>query len=205
MLRRYHIQITREALADSFSAEALETILAANLGQDLPSGQIGHPEFHFDDNRIAEGLAYMEAQRSLILAALAGSDPKPAWQAFGRLTHTAQDFYAHSNYVRLWRERHPELAEGQIDPLEPEIMNSPALVSGRVYLPWEPLSWLPVIGLLVRQLLPRDAHAWMNLDSPKSGPLFAFALQAGRQRTRREFEQIIRLLPSRRNLSDFCA
>ena len=41
----------------------------------------------------------------------------------------------------------------------------------------------------VRPLLPRDAHAWVNLDSPQTGPLFPYSLEAAVQRTAAEFER----------------
>ena len=59
------------------------------------------------------------AATGVIRPALERSDPRQAWQAFGRLTHTAQDFYAHSNYVALWRERNPAAPPDQIDALLP--------------------------------------------------------------------------------------
>jgi hypothetical protein len=43
--------------------------------------------------------------------------------------------------------------------------------------------------------LPRDAHGWMNLDSPERGPNFEYAFQAGVKRTRIEFEKTTQALP----------
>mgnify|MGYP003381673539 CR=1 FL=1 len=37
-------------IRDSFSAADIEIITAANLGLDVLAGQIGHPEYHFDDS-----------------------------------------------------------------------------------------------------------------------------------------------------------
>lgn len=189
MNKAYHIEITHEALGASFSQEALQAILEANLRQDRLSGQIGHHEYHFDHSAFAAGYSYMDLQRQIILLSLTVEEPSPAWQAFGRLTHAAQDFYAHSNYVRLWQAQNPELPPEQINPLDASLLASPRLVSGRIYY-WEALCALPVIGRTFRHLLPRDAHAWMNLDSPEQGSLFAHALAAAKKRTHFEFNQM---------------
>ena len=102
MLKPYHIEICRRALDSTFSPEALNIIIAANLAQDGLRGLVGHPEYHFDDNAFEAGCAYMESQRQIILDAInMSSEIKIAWEAFGKLTHAAQDFYAHSNYVSL--------------------------------------------------------------------------------------------------------
>ena len=103
MLIQYHKTITRKALSERFSLRALEAILVANIKQDdLLTGQIGHDEYHYDNNAIAASNRYIEKQRILALSALQNEDPPAAWAAFGRLIHTAQDFYAHTNYVDLW-------------------------------------------------------------------------------------------------------
>lgn len=199
MKARYHRAITLQALQDRFSPAALETILRASQEQDVVRNQIGHPEFHFDDSHFKEGLAYMEAQRAQVAAALAGGSPPAAWAAFGRLIHAGQDFYAHSNYVRLWLEaRLPEGARLEapgagwpqpagVDPLDPSILNHPRLHSGRVYYPWEILSFIPLLEPLMVRLLPADSHACMNLDRPERGPLFPYAFHAAIARTRHEF------------------
>lgn len=209
MQARYHTQITTQALEGQISPRALQVIIEASLAQDNLRGQIGHPHYHFDDNRFAESYAYMDEQRHLANLALARGQAIPAWQAFGRLIHAAQDFYAHSNYVRLWMERHntPEnhpLAgemnsspagtrqaeksnSAEVDPLDEAVLQSPALASGRIYFR-ELLSWIPGLRRPMLRLLPRDAHAFMNLDAPEQGPLFDWAYAAALKRTRHEFE-----------------
>ena len=193
MKPKYHRQITCTALEDRFSPTALEIVVTGNLGQDRLSGQLGHPEFHFDDNAFSQGKAYIEEQRRIILESLrqpAGSHT--AWLAFGRLTHAAQDFYAHSSYAALWLARYPA---GQapppqsIEPLEPALLEDPHLRSGRLYLV-ELLSYIPFLASLVRPLIPRDAHYWMNLDHPGRGPLFPYAYAAAQKRTVVEFQSI---------------
>lgn len=185
MLKKYHLQITTQALQDFFSLRASQAILAANLRQDILRNQI-HSEFHFDNNNFAGGYAYIAQQRQLILEMLAQGQPLAAWVAFGRLTHTVQDFYAHSNYIRLWLARHAQATPGQIDSQDDTILNSPELRSGRLYYPLEVLAFIPGLEPLIKPFLPRDSHTWMNLDSPRQGPLFDFAFAAARIRTQAE-------------------
>jgi hypothetical protein len=195
MKQGYHIDITSKALQTRVSAHALQVIISANLSQDNLDGQLRHPEFHFDNNGLAEGQAYLDGQRDLLVEAMKAGNNRPARQAFGHLTHTAQDFYAHSNYVALWLRRQPSEHAPQpedIDPLNPAVLSDPELRSGRLYYPWEALSFIPLLAPLVRRLLPKDAHAWMNLDGPERGPQFAYARVAALRRTIYEFQ----LLPS---------
>jgi hypothetical protein len=190
---KYHADITREALQNLFGPAAMKKIVAANLYQDRLAGQIGHDEYHFDNNAFEQGYAYIEEQRALVVESLQGNDVPTAWAAFGRLTHTAQDFYAHSNYVDLWLARHNGTlpAPPEIDPVDPALIDSPELCSGKVYLPLEVLSFVKPLKPLVLPLLPRDSHAWMNIDSPEQGPKFDFAFHAAVKRTRIEFEKTI--------------
>ena len=197
MKRSHHIAITSEALQGRLTPHALQVIIAANVRQDNLDGQFRHPEYHFDNNGLAEGQAYLDGQRDLLVQAVKAGQNRPARQAFGRLTHAAQDFYAHSNYVALWLARQPVAPSPQpqdIDPLNPAVLSDPELRSGRVYYPWEALSFIPLLAPLARLLLPRDAHAWMNLDSPQRGTHFAYARTAALRRTVYEFQLLASLL-----------
>ena len=197
MLIQYHKSITRKALNERFSQRALEAILAANLKQDdLLSGQIGHDEYHYDNNAIAESDRYLEEQRALTLSALQNDDLPAAWAAFGRLVHPAQDFYAHSNYVDLWLSQFSGNGQtppppSEIAPLMDELVHSPRLHSGKLYYPWEALAFIPWIKQLVIPLLPKDSHAHMQLDSPACGERFAYAFEAASKRTRYEFDTTV--------------
>ena len=154
-------------------------------------GQIGHAEYHFDDSVFEKSYAYIEEQRALTISALRANDVPSAWSAFGRLTHTAQDFYAHSNYIDLWLARQPKGARptpAEVDPVHPDLIHTQALHSGRIYL-LDYLSFIPILKPLVMPLLPRDSHGWMNLDSPERGPNFEYAFQAAVKRTKIEFEE----------------
>ncbi|GAB4416329.1 MAG: hypothetical protein Kow002_02020 [Anaerolineales bacterium] len=199
MLTQYHAAITRKALKNHFSPITLDEIVSANLGQDdLLTGQIGHDEYHFDNNAFEQSYAYMEEQRALALTWLQHGDASAARAAFGRLTHTAQDFYAHSNYVDLWLaqfDKNPP-PPGEIDPLVEELIRSPDLHSGKLYYPLEIFSFLPVAKKFVIPLLPKDSHAHMNLDSPEKGLRFAYAFEAAVKRTRFELDGFLSDVPA---------
>lgn len=168
----------------------MKKIIAANLYQDRIAAQVGHDEYHFDNSAFEKGYAYIEEQRALAIESLRANEVPVAWAAFGRLTHSAQDFYAHSNYVDMWLARqdgtHP--APSEIDPVDQTLIDSPELHSGKIY-PLELLSLVPGLKIPVLYMLPRDAHGWMNLDTPKQGPRFDFAFHAAVKRTRIEFEK----------------
>jgi hypothetical protein len=197
MLTAYHIEILHLALEDTFSPRALEELITANLHQDRLGGQIGHDKYHFDNNAFEKSCAYIEEQRALTVSSLMANHMPSAWSAFGRLTHTAHDFYAHSNYIDLWlacRQKGQLPTPSEVDPMDPELINSHALRSGKVY--WlEILTILPPLRPLVMPLLPRDSHGWMNLDAPERGPNFKYAFQAAVKRTTIEFEKTVKDLP----------
>jgi hypothetical protein len=190
MLEQFHVEMMHLVFDGIFSPRALETIIKANLNQDRLLGQIGHDEYHFDNNAFEKSYAYLEEQRALTVSSLMANDAPAAWAALGRLTHTAQDFYAHSNYVDLWLASQPNAspAPSEIDPLNPDLLNSPALRSGKVYI-LELLTLILPLKRFVMPFLPRDAHAWMNLDSPEQGPNFKYAIQGAIKRTKIEFER----------------
>jgi hypothetical protein len=195
MLKPVHVEILRRALGEKFSSRALAAITEANLQVDSLANLLGHEELHFDNNAFERSRAFIEAQRSLIRPALGRGEPRPAWQAFGRLTHTAQDFYAHSNYVDLWLACQPigmVPAASEIDPLDDALVENPSLRSGKMYYPLGLLSFVPGIKKFVVPRMPRDSHAWMNLDSDASGPMFEYAFHAAVKRTRVEFETVLK-------------
>ena len=198
MLTEYHIEIMFESLGDSISPRALGITTHANSHLDRFAGQFGHDEFHFDNNAFAKTYAYIEEQRNMVVESLQKKDPISAWQAFGRMTHTVQDFYAHSNYVTLWLNRFDGKTPpppGEIDPLDPSLIHSPSLRSGKTYPPLEYLYFVKRLRPHVLPLIPRDSHAWMNLDSPEQGFKFDYAMQAAIKRTRIEYEKTLKDLP----------
>jgi hypothetical protein len=196
MLVPIHEEMTREALSARVSPRALEIIIAANRKVDALSNQIGHDEYHFDNNAIDKGHQYIKEQRGFVLAALLSPGVLSAWIAFGRLTHTAQDFYAHTNYVSMWLDQHPGTppAPPEIDPVQKSLIESPKIRSGKIYFPMDALYFVPFLRKFSLILLPHDSHGKMNLDSPKQGPHFAYARAAAVKRTQYEFEILEKIL-----------
>src|SRR6185503_10490983 len=122
MLTQYHIEILRNALGSRFSTRAMSAISYANINQDRLTGLFFHDEFHCDNNAFERAYAYVEEQRALTISSLQTGDALSAWSAFGRMLHTLQDFYAHSNYITLWLSRfdgQPPPASSEVDPLDP--------------------------------------------------------------------------------------
>ncbi len=202
MLSQYHIEIMLASLGDRFSARAMSTIIQANIDQDRLSGLVGHDEFHFDNNAFEKTYAYIEEQRALVVSSLTSGDANSAWQALGRFLHTVQDFYAHSNYITLWLDRFDYSPRGEterderalppppeVDAMDPSLLNSLDLRSGKVYFPLDWLYFFKSLRPVILRLIPRDSHAWMNLDSPEQGFKFDYAMQAAIKRTVIEFEK----------------
>jgi hypothetical protein len=197
MLIPIHEEMTREALGSHFSAGALEIIIAANRKQDALSGQFGHDEFHFDNNAIEKSLRYINEQRGYVIASLLSPGVLSAWIAFGRLTHTAQDFYSHTNYVSMWLDQHPgpPPTPPEIDPVQKSLIQSPSLRSGKIYFPLDVLYFIPFMRNFSLKFLPADSHGKMNLDSPQQGPRFEYARAAAVKRTKYEFDLLKKILP----------
>ena len=198
MLQSVHVAVMRRALGDLFASHALHSIIAANVEVDALWNQVGHDELHFDNNAFDRSYAYIAGQRALIRPALEAGQPPRAWRAFGRLTHTAQDFYSHTNYVGLWLESRADGLVPEpngIDPLDSSLVESPSLRSGKPYLPFGALSFVPGIANLVDRLLPEDSHARMHLDSAARGPAFEFAFHAAVKRTQLEYDLSVNGLP----------
>jgi hypothetical protein len=196
MLIPIHEEMTREALNSRVSPRALEIIIAANRKQDALSGQIGHDEYHFDNNAIDEGYRYINEQRGLVIASLLSPGVLSAWIAFGKLIHAAQDFYSHTNYVSMWLDQHngtpPDPSE--INPVQKSLIESPKMRSGKIYLPMDVLYFIPFLRKFSLAFLPHDSHAKMNLDSPKQGLRFEYARVAAIKRTQHEFEVLEKIL-----------
>ena len=199
MLVRHHIEITRQAIGADVSPRALEFILRANCAQDGLRYQLGHNHFHFDNNQFKESYAYIEEQRALVRASLERGDAESAWQAFGRMIHTVQDFYAHSDYIPRWLSRFnggtPPAPE-EVDPVSSDILQHPDLRSGKLYYPFEALAFIPFLKKSILPLLPADSHTHMNHDDFDDTGIFEYVLQASIKRTKIEFEQTTAQLPS---------
>jgi hypothetical protein len=191
---RYHIELTTSALQDHFSPGALEEIIAANLAQDALKNQLGSKaHFHFDNNKIAVALTYVEGLHAQIVdLATANHQGSRQRRALGQLCHAVQDFYAHSNYVDLWLAFQNQLVppvEG-INGLIPELLTHPDLCTGTTVLWRDIIYYVPILGALMRKIyIPPGSHEAMNLDSPERGWKFAYAMVAARQRTQYEYQK----------------
>ncbi len=192
----YHIEINEKALGDRFSPQALEELTLANLAQDDLPGLLLHPERHFDNDLIPQALAYIQAEHDRIVASAGAGDGGAAMRAaFGRLTHTAQDFYAHSNYVDMWLAQHGGLdatAPDQIDGVDPALLSSPDLRTWHFYLWRDVVFYIPVIRNLARRIyIAPNSHEANHLDDPSRGPKFAYAMKAAQDRTCQEYERAV--------------
>ncbi len=200
MWPKYHREITERALATHLSARALAMVLRGNLGQDSPQYLFGtHPHLHFDSNTFARSYAYMDEQRAFVQKNLEQGDSASAWKALGRLTHSAQDFYAHSDYIPRWISRFdgatPPPAP-EVDAVSFELLSRPGLRSGKLYYPLELLAFVRILRKYILPHLPTDSHAHMNLDGPDSSPLFPYAYHAAIKRTEIEFKAVLNQLPA---------
>lgn len=190
MKKYYHRKITTDAIREYVGVDVLETIINANIGQDAIRFQFGHDHFHYDNNSFVAGDRYCDEQRAIIRSAISQADAQTAREAFGRLSHTVQDLYAHSNYVSLWREMFPVGEPEQVEPELRNILANGRLHSGKLYYPIEVLSFIEQLKPMVLPLLPHDSHAWMNLDDP-SKPDFNYAYSAALKRTRAEYATLV--------------
>ncbi|RJP55545.1 MAG: hypothetical protein C4583_00230 [Anaerolineaceae bacterium] len=199
MLIPHHIEITRRAIATEVSSRALEKIIRANIAQDGLRYQLGHDHFHFDNDQFQESYAYIEEQRAHIGPALERGDAPSAWQAFGRMIHPAQDFYAHTDYIPRWLSRFeagtPPAPE-EVDPVSSEILSHPDLHSGKLYYPLEVLAFVPFLRKFILPHLPTDSHAHMNHDGHETSAHFDYVFHAAVKRTRIEFDKTVNSLSS---------
>lgn len=199
MQKIYHLEICKRALVAQFSSRSLDVIFKANIGQDKIRYQFKHPHFHFDSNAFEASFNYIEEQRQIILEINKSFGKLQAsWQAFGRLTHVVQDFYAHSNYIQLWLNKFPyeEKPTPQfVVAMDMEILQDPNLHSGNVYI-FDWLAFIPGFYAIAHHLTPADSHTHMNLDHPDRGMQFSYAIEAAVMRTAYEFKQTAALLGS---------
>jgi len=190
---KYHRQMLNETLSTYFSQTDLNLIVRANLRQDWPRGQL-HPEYHFDDSAFAESVTYINQQHNIIITSLREENREAALAALGRLTHTRQDFYAHSNWISLQISHQGALNTCKLENislcLEP--LTEDNLISGTASIPRYLLYRIPLLGSFVKRFyFPPDSHEAMNLDNPAQGPLFAYAMSAATRHTQLEFDSLL--------------
>lgn len=191
MKTQYHIEITQKSLDNYFSQNALDAIVKANIRQDRIIYQFGHDHIHFDGSAFDAGFKYISHQENRVLTGVKKLDFDDARKALGCITHTWQDFYSHSNYVKLWMEKTKHPRPEQIVPDDDEILHHPELKSGRNYGVIEFIVMVPGLSKIIMPLMPVDSHAQMNLDSPTSGAGFNFAFWAALKRTYIIFESLL--------------
>lgn len=198
MQARYHVQMTRAAVGDRFTEPDLARIVRANLSQDRLLNLAFHPELHFDGGALRDAQAYISQQRRLaVRLLLAQQDRAGALDAFGRLTHTRQDFYAHSNWTALWVARNGGPGRVAPDQIEicPNPLAVPGLISGKASVIHFLACRVPVYGRWhARHLTPRDDHEAMNLDHPGRGPMFPYAVAAATRHTAVELDTLLKML-----------
>ena len=196
MQTHYHVEITRRALKNHFSETALAAIVKANIKQDRIAYSFGHDHIHFDGSAFDKGFQYISLQEQLIYKHAGRSDFELAREAFGRMIHSWQDFYSHSNYVELWLGDNQNAPPEAIVIDDPKIINHPDLTSGKNYGLSEFFALLPVISRLILPLMPPDSHARMNLDQPSSSQNFYYAYWAALKQTSKLFDHVIQGLKS---------
>ena len=144
----YHAQITAEANDGVLDDQQLGLVIAANMAQDLRQTE---SKIHFDNCDFPGGVAYIEEEWALIDKA-GQRFGEAALTAFGRLLHTTQDFYAHSNWIEL------HVDEAPVPVWDQRLSSLPAdIVSGTFWLGFP-------------KLCGHDAptHEQLNKDSPTS-------------------------------------
>ena len=180
-----HGDITREANAGILNNQQLAFVVLANIAQDLHQMD---GRRHFDNCCFAEGVAYIE-EEWCNMEAEDDRYSESALGTFGRLLHTVQDFYAHSNWVEL------NLSQNQIPVWD---MNLNSLPSGIVSGTW-------IIGFPKKcdgtaptheQLNKDDANSEEGKKVVSSGPnegktLFALARDAAIRAGSMQFEKLI--------------
>jgi hypothetical protein len=191
MKSKYHIEISNQVLDRFFSKEAIKQIIIANIKQDRPSYQFDHDYIHFDSSAFNAGFAYLAEQENILYQAIENESYPLAWTAIGRILHSWQDFYSHSNYVSLWLRDKDQPKPDEIDHDDQTILYSPYLKSGKNYGLVEFIALIPGISKLITPFMPADSHAKMNLDSPKSGTKFDYAFSAAKKRSANVVEKII--------------
>ncbi|MEZ4831751.1 MAG: hypothetical protein R2873_07050 [Caldilineaceae bacterium] len=194
MNEEFHRQVTTEALADQLSAEELEIVILANIGQDRVMNWLTTPERHYDGRFFAQSEAYIVEERVRSTDAFRRGDRVAALQAMGRLLHTRQDFYSHSNWMHLcaadavaWNADDPILC---LDP-----QGTAGVYAAKAPFWIHAVYLIPVLGALVKRFyLPADYHEAMHLDDPSRGPLFAPSLIAACKHSRLEWERVMSTL-----------
>ena len=183
----YHATLLRRAAPQGFSKAALLfRVIPANIAVDLNQTD---KWLHFDDSAFLAGVEHIET----LWAAIQAGNRRMS--NFGRLTHTVQDFYSHSNWVELHQHVEPPAGLGPDD----------------CYVCRQPLHTGTYPGRVRRPGQSTPTHAELNKDCPfgwfspsgarvvAEGPnrgktLFELGYRAALAATRVQFDRLTRVL-----------
>lgn len=91
-----HGMITVAALKNKLKPNCIDLVVLANRAQDSGSAE-ETPRYHFDDNLICEGAIQIDSWKEELKRAK--GDSKLQMATLGKIFHSIQDFYSHSNYL----------------------------------------------------------------------------------------------------------
>lgn len=178
-----HTSLTQAANRGILDDTELADVCLANIAQDLDQTS---SQVHFDNCTFPQGVAHIDALWQII----EGVDrlDTQTLGTFGRLLHTVQDFYSHSNWVEL------NVAHRPIPVWDLALATLPSgAFSG---------TWL--LGTPKACKAGTPSHSELNKDSPsseegakivESGPnagetLYALAYDAAERATRVQFDRL---------------
>ena len=97
-----HPHVTRDGLSFLWP-DLREMVVDAGVAQDAGDTNAADDRRHFDSCRFREAASYVNGRHNDVVSALSGPNPdnEAAITSFGRLLHTVQDFYAHSDWLQL--------------------------------------------------------------------------------------------------------
>jgi hypothetical protein len=148
--------------ASELATRCSDVLARAQWEQDVYA--VATPEAHFDNCFIDASVAYLRKDLALADSLAAQGKTFDALAALGRVVHSTQDFYIHTNYVELAAAKYPNRDDAPVVDL------------------WSPTSDATLAELRVRGLVsgtvlyilrdqcpsPKLTHADLNKDEPDS-------------------------------------
>ena len=111
----YHRQVTEVGLGPGQGFSFLRVAVLGDITDEhewmdagFPSYRVGEDEKHVDDCEFDGAAQFINDRYAVAGAALSSFNVWGVTDAFGRLLHTVQDFYSHSNWVELGFPRTPD-------------------------------------------------------------------------------------------------
>ena len=185
----YHATLLRRAAPNGFSRSALLfRVIPANIAVDFNQKD---NRLHFDNSTFSAGVEHIEELWSRIESGVARV------ANFGKLTHTVQDFYSHSNWVELHQHLRPlPVWDLSVDSLPADALSGTYprnAAEGSQKVPTHaelnkdsPLGWFSPSGARVVG------------DGPNRGKtFFELGYGAALLATRAQFDRLMRVLSSR--------